>query len=169
MINRRTLLQGVGATTVALATPGIVKAQSKRSLIVSWWGFNSDNLDKYLVKPFKEKYGCDVVFDLGPIADRFNRLRARPGSVDIIYLSDIYVPPGIEAGLFESFDRSKIPNIADIYPLARAPQGEAWGPSYTVQKYSIIYDPSKVSAPLTSWADLWREDLKGRVALPSIG
>lgn len=168
MVDRRTVLKGLGLATATLAAPAIVRAQSKPTLTISWWGFNGDNLNKYLIEPFKQKFGANVAFDLGPIPDRFNRLRARPGSVDVIYLSDIYVQPGADAGLFTPLDRSKIPNIADIYPLARAPQGEALGPAYTVQKYSIIYDPTKVSAPLTSWADLWRSDLKGRIALPSI-
>jgi putative spermidine/putrescine transport system substrate-binding protein len=30
-----------------------------------------------------------------------------------------------------------------------------------------MYDTTKVSAPITSWLDLWRPDLKGKVALPS--
>jgi putative spermidine/putrescine transport system substrate-binding protein len=85
----------------------------------------------------------------------------------VVYLTDSYSQLGIQEGLFQPVDRSKLPNLNGIYELARAPQGQ-FGPAYTIGRVGIIYDSAKVSAPITSWNDLWREDLKRRVSLPGI-
>lgn len=92
---------------------------------------------------------------------------ARRQGVDVIYLSDSFSQLGIEQGLFQEIDPAKIPNLADIYELGRAPQGK-YGPAYTIGRVGLVYDSAKVNPPITSWADLWRADLKGSVSLPGI-
>lgn len=160
-------LMGAGIA-VPLAAPAVLRAAERPKLVISWWGFNGDNLQKYLIKPFLEKYDADITFDTGGAPDRFNRIKLRPESVDLAYFSDMLIYPAVQAGMFEPINRANIPNIAELYPAARAPQGEKWGPGYEIQRYGIIYDASKVSAPITKWEDLWRPELKGRISLPSI-
>lgn len=138
-----------------------------QTLTISWWGFNGDKLDEFVVQPFQEQCGCELVFETGNSADRLNRVQIRGGAgVDVIYLPDSFSQIGVEAGLFQPIDRSKIPNIEGIYELAQAPQGE-FGPAYTMGRVGIVYDADKV-APITTWGDLWREDLANAVSLPGI-
>src|SRR5690606_20506559 len=73
----------------------------------------------------------------------------------------------IELGVFQKIDPSKIPNLEGIYDLAKDPQG-GYGPAYTIGRVGIVYDSSKVASPLTSWNDLWREDLASSLSLPGI-
>lgn len=144
-----------------------VMAQNK-TLTISWWGFNGDKLEEIILKPFRAQCGCDLVFETGNNADRLNKIKIRGGGgVDVVYLTDSYSQLGIQEGLFQPVDRSKVPNINGIYDLAREPQGK-FGPAYTIGRIGIIYDSAKVSAPITSWNDLWRDDLKRRVSLPGI-
>ena len=142
-------------------------AQNK-TLTISWWGFNGDKLEEIVLKPFRAQCGCELVFETGNNADRLNKIKIRGGSgVDVVYLTDSYSQIGIQEGLFQPVNRSKLPNLNGIYELARAPQGQ-FGPAYTIGRVGIIYDSAKVSPPITSWNDLWREDLKRRVSLPGI-
>ncbi len=121
-----------------------------------------------IIEPFKKICGCDVAFETGNNADRLNKLKLRGGKgVDVIYLTDSYSQIGIQQGLFQEVDRTKIPNIADLYDLAKAPQGN-YGPAYTIGRVGIVYDKAKVNPPVTSWNDLWRDDLKAAVTLPGI-
>jgi len=121
-----------------------------QTLTVSWWGFNGDKLNEFIVQPFQEQCGCELVFETGNNADRLNRVQIRGGSgVDVIYLTD-------------SFSQ-----IEGLHELAQAPQGE-FGPAYTIGRVGVVYDAEKVSAPITSWNDLWREDLASSVSLPGI-
>ncbi|MEQ3624256.1 MAG: polyamine ABC transporter substrate-binding protein [Celeribacter sp.] len=153
------------ASVIALAASAVTA--HAETLTISWWGYNGDKLDANLIAPFKEKCGCDVVFETGNNADRLGKLTARGGKgVDVIFLTDAYSQVGIENGVFQEFDRSKLENIDDIYEIARDPQG-GFGPAYTVGRIGIVYDAEKVE-PITSWDDLWRFDLEGMISLPNI-
>lgn len=155
-----------GAACLAIAaTPAM--AQSK-TLTISWWGFNGEKLDQYVVKPFQEKCGCELVFETGNNADRLNKIKIRNGEgVDVAYFTDAYSQIGIKEGVFQTVDRAKIPNISALYDLAQAPQGD-YGPAYTIGRVGIIYDSAKVKTPITSWNDLWKEEFKGQLSLPGI-
>ncbi|MEJ1159720.1 ABC transporter substrate-binding protein [Prosthecomicrobium sp. N25] len=156
------------AVTLALVAAGPAPAQGKKTLTISWWGFNGDKLEEYLMKPFKAQCGCDIVYETGNNADRLNKVKIRGGGgVDLIYLTDSFSEIGIKEGLFQKIDRSKIPNLAGVYDIAKAPQGD-YGPAYTLGRYGIIYDSAKVKPPVTAWKDLWRADLKSALSLPGI-
>jgi putative spermidine/putrescine transport system substrate-binding protein len=160
----RAALVGLAAL---LALPAA--AQEKRTLSISIWGFNGDILERELFKPFKDKHNVDIVLETGNNADRLNKVRIRRGQgVDVIYLADSFAQTGIDENLFAKVDRSKVPNAKDLHPIASTIHGEAYGPAYTVGRYGIIYDSAAVKAPVTSWADLWREEFKGRASIPGI-
>lgn len=151
----------------AIALAASTAAASAETLVVSWWGYNGEKLDANLIQPFKEMCGCDVEFETGNNADRLGKLTARGGKgVDVIFLTDSYSQVGIENGVFQKIDRSKLSNIDDIYEIARDPQG-GYGPAYTVGRIGLVYDSAKVE-PITKWEDLWREDLAGSISLPNI-
>ena len=154
------------AATVALtALPLSAQAET---LVISWWGFNGDKLNEFIVEPFQEQCGCEIVFETGNSADRLGKIQIRGGAgVDLIYLPDSFSQQGIELGLFQPIDRSKIPNIDGLYDFAQAPQGE-YGPAYTMGRVGIVYDSAAVASPITSWSDLWRDDLENSISLPGI-
>jgi len=152
------------ATCVAAFVANQAQAET---LTISWWGYNGEKLQANVIEPFQEICGCDVVFETGNNADRLGKLQARGGKgVDVIYLTDSYSQLGVEAGTFMPLDRSRLPNIENLYELAQDPQG-GFGPAYSVGRVGIVYDTAKV-APITSWDDLWRSDLEGVVTLPGI-
>lgn len=155
------------ALVAGLAAHTTAQAQTK-TLTISWWGYNGEKLNANIIEPFKKICGCEIVFETGNNADRLNKLKLRDGKgVDVIYLTDSFSQLGIEEGLFQEVDRAKIPNAAELYDLAQAPQGK-YGPAYTIGRVGIVYDAAKVNPPITSWADLWREDLKSSISLPGI-
>ncbi|MDO5642137.1 MAG: polyamine ABC transporter substrate-binding protein, partial [Paracoccus sp. (in: a-proteobacteria)] len=148
-------------------TASAVSGAAKDTLTISWWGYNGDKLNANLIEPFKAICDCDVVFETGNNADRLGKLTARGGrGIDVIFLTDSFSQTGIESGVFQEFDRSKLTNIDQIYPIARDPQG-GYGPAYTVGRIGIVYDSAKVQ-PITAWDALWRDDLRGAVSLPGI-
>lgn len=142
-------------------------AQAK-TLTISWWGFNGDKLEEIILKPFRAQCGCELVFETGNNADRLNKIKIRGGrGVDVVYLTDGFSQVGIKEGLFQPLDPAKVPHLAGLYDLARAPQGP-YGPAYTIGRVGIIYDSAKVKSPVTSWKDLWRDDFKRSLSLPGI-
>ena len=157
------LMAGVAGLALTAASP--LQAQT---LTLSWWGFGGDRLEQYILAPFRDYCGCEIVLETGNNSDRLNRVQIRGGAgVDLIYLTDSFSQSGIESGLFQPIDRSLVPNIDGLHELAQNPQGE-YGPAYTIGRVGIVYDSAQVSEPITSWADLWREDLRSQVSLPGI-
>ncbi len=155
------------AIGVALAASMSAMAEAK-TLTISWWGYNGEKLNANIVEPFKKICGCDIVFETGNNADRLNKLKLRGGKgVDVIYLTDSYSQIGIAEGLFQKVDATKLSNLADLYDLAKDPQG-GYGPAYTIGRVGIVYDAAKVNPAISSWNDLWRADLKSAVTLPGI-
>jgi putative spermidine/putrescine transport system substrate-binding protein len=158
-------LAGLGLATAMGLSPAL--AQTK-TLTISWWGFNGDKLEQMVLKPFRAQCGCELVFETGNNADRLNKIKIRGGSgVDVVYLTDSFSQIGIKEGLFQPVDKAKLPNLNGIYELARSPQGP-YGPAYTIGRIGIIYDSAKVTTPITSWKDLWREDFRRGLSLPGI-
>ena len=158
-------LATVSAATLLAVTPALAQ---DRTFTVSWWGFNGDALQEIIIDPFQEMCSCEVVFETGNNADRLSRLQLREGAgVDVVYLTDRFSQLGIDLGLFQPIDRGQVPNIEQIYDLAQAPQGE-YGPAYTIGRVGIVYNADEVAEPITSWNDLWRDDLTSQVSLPGI-
>lgn len=155
----------ISATALLSAAPAM--AQGK-TLTISWWGFNGEKLESIILAPFREQCGCEIVFETGNNGERLNKIQIRNGGgVDVAYFSDSYSQQGIEAGLFQKIDPAKIPNLVGLYDLAQDPQG-GYGPAYSIGRVGIVYDETKVTTPITSWNDLWREDLASSLSLPGI-
>jgi putative spermidine/putrescine transport system substrate-binding protein len=154
------------AAVLLAAWAGMAFGQEKKTLTISMWGFNGDKLEQFLFKPFKEKYNVDIVLEAGNAGDRLNKVRVRKGGVDLIYLSDVFSQAGIADQLFDKIDTDRLTNLKDLYEIAQAPQGEGYGPGYTVGRYGIVYDTAKVAAPVVAWGDLWRPEFKHRLTLP---
>lgn len=140
----------------------------KEKLVISTWGFNEDFFRSEIYAPFEKENNVEIVLDTGNNADRLNKVRQGNSDVDVIFLSDYYAQQGIADELFRTIDRSNIPNLENIYESAKAPLGEEYGPAYTIAQFGIAYNPDEVDSPITSWKDLWRDDLAGKITIPSI-
>jgi putative spermidine/putrescine transport system substrate-binding protein len=122
-----------------------------------------------LYEPFEKKCGCKVVVEVGLVADRLARLDARKANpnVDVVALTDAAAHEAIQKGLVEKLDFGKLKNHGDLFGFARDPLGGAMAVGYTFYSTSIVYRSDKI-AKVTSWKDLFRPELKGRVSLPAI-
>lgn len=137
-------------------------------LIISTWGFNEDLLREHIYTPFEEANNVKIILEVGNNSDRLNKIRLGTSQIDVVQLAEGFAVQAIEEDLFEKIDRSNIPNIEELYDVAKAPFGEDYGPAYTIGRYGIMYDTAQVDTPVTSWEDLWREDLNSTVIVPDI-
>jgi putative spermidine/putrescine transport system substrate-binding protein len=129
-----------------------------------------DKIEQHIKKPFEEKYGVEIVYEQGNNADRLNKLTLAKDNptVDVVHFSDYFTQIAINEGLIEDMDLSNIPNVERLYDIAKHPLGEQYGPAYTLYNYGLVYRTDKVSAPVTSWKDLWRDEFQDFVSLPDI-
>ncbi|WP_121610839.1 ABC transporter substrate-binding protein [Mesobacillus foraminis] len=139
-----------------------------KKLVISTWGFADDFFQEEVYKPFEEEHNVEIVQEIGNNADRLNKVRIGNSDVDVIFLSDYYAQQGINDGLFEKVDRSKLTNVDKIYDAAKAPLGEEYGPAYTIAQFGIAYNPDEVEKEITGWTDLWNSELQDKITIPSI-
>ena len=165
----KTSSAGVLGTAVgAMAAPAIVLGQS-RTLTISTWGGDTENAIKSFVMPeFEKEHDCKLVFDIGSMGARYNKIRAQEGmsTVDVFFSTDEPVFNGMRTGLFAEVNPANIPNMADLHDWATPTGG--FGVGYGLITFGLAWHTGLVQNPPTSWADLWREDISGNLALPAL-
>lgn len=138
-------------------------------LVVSTFGLSANISEEEVYKPFEDEFNATIVPDLGGANDRYTKLAADSQStIDVIELSQAMTAKGVAADLFEKVDPSQIENVSNLIPAAQKLAEEGAGFAYTINSIGIIYDPEAVGHELTSYDDLWGEDLKDMVAIPEI-
>ena len=137
-------------------------------LVVATWGFSAASLKK-ISKDFESQYGCTVVTDeTSGNSERLNKLTAQKNNpkIDVALLTDSYADQGNRKGLFDKIDTNVVTNLSSLYAFAGNKDG--FGPAYSVVRYGIMYNADKVKTVPTSYQDLFKDDFKGKVALPDM-
>jgi putative spermidine/putrescine transport system substrate-binding protein len=167
-------LAGCGSTdnkansgTGAAPTPAPAASSEPTKLVVSTWA-NDDFSYKEVIVPFEKKFNAKVVFEIGNNAERLNKVQQGSSAVDVLFLSDYFTQQGIDAGVIAKIDRAHIPNVEQLYDIAKAPLGADYGPAYTVNQLGIAYNPKLVKSEIKSWKDLWSPELAKKLTLPGI-
>ncbi|MHA6534054.1 ABC transporter substrate-binding protein [Paenibacillus sp. BAC0078] len=155
------------AAATNAAAPEVTQSGTPTELVISTWGFSEDFFKESVYAPFEKEHNVKIVVEIGNNAERLNKIRQGSSDVDVVYLSDYYAQQAINEGLFETIDRSKIPNLEQIYDIAKAPLGEEYGPAYTIGRLGVAYNPALVKGEVKSWSDLWTQFDKN-LAMPAI-
>jgi putative spermidine/putrescine transport system substrate-binding protein len=158
-------------TQATQASTDTAKADSteKQKLVLSTFGLSEDVSEKVVYTPFEAENNCDIVTETGTASERYTKLSAdAESSVDVIELSQALTAQGVADGVFENVDLTKIENSADLIDVAKKFADAGNGVAYTINSIGIIYNPEAVGFEITSFADLWKAELKGKIAIPDI-
>ncbi len=155
----------------AVGFSGQANAAEKRTLVVSTWGYNQELIDKNITQPFEEMYNVDIVYETGNNSERLGKLLERgdnPG-VDVINLAGDYAYQAMQEGVLQPYDPEQLSNLEELYDWAQDPLGDHYGVGYSISSLGLFYRTDEVEEPITSWRDLWREDVAGYVTVPEMG
>jgi spermidine/putrescine transport system substrate-binding protein len=86
---------------------------------------------------------------------------------DVVFPTHSYVEPMQRLGLLAPLDHGRLPNLDQLSPPFRSPEWDPalrWSVPYMWGATGIAYNRS-VMPPPSSWADLWRPDLAGRMTM----
>ena len=119
--------------------------------------------------PFEELCNCKVILETDTTANRYTKLSTNriPRSMSSS-CSRLRRPNGYVADLFEKIDTTQIPNLDNIIEGAKSTVAQGYGPAYTLNSIGIIYDKEAVGFEITSWADLWKPELAGKLSIPEL-
>ena len=146
----------------ALAPPGIAADK----LVVSIWGGSwRDLVANTAAKKFTEATGVAVEFITGGTIDRLNKAKLAKGNPesDITFTTSHVGWLYATDDLYEELDLGKIPNAKNLVEQAKISPFHIGTWAYV---YTIGYRPDLINVQFSTWEDLWRPEVKGKLAAP---
>lgn len=167
---RRQFGLGASALLLGAATGSKAFAQGPSGrLVVGTWGGDYQRLQQeHIVVPEMTPAGVDVVFDTANDSVRKTKLLAERrlprGNMDVACLTGQGAHEMYKNDVFEELDETKIPNMKYIPAIYR----NKYSIPHIYTGRVILYNPSIVKTPPTSYADLWNPEYAGKVGVIDI-
>lgn len=169
MKHRKAKLAAMAA--VAVAAAGTADAQS--ITVATYGGEWGTAMQDCILTPFTEATGITVTPEPGVSAVTLSKLQQQKDapSIDAAWMDGGVSETAQSEGLLAEIDAAQVPGIANLIPEAvyRDADGKVFAVGTGFYSLGLAYNSQDVSEPLTSWNDLWREDLAGAVTFPSPG
>jgi len=149
-------LIGAVLASAMLAVPALAEEVH----VFNW----SDYIDESLLKKFEKETGIKVVYDTFDSNEVLEtKLLAGHTGYDVVVPSGSFLARQIKAGVFQKLDKSKLPNLKNVWPeIARQTAiydpGNQYSVNYMWGTTGIGYNVDKVkevlgpNAPVNSWA-----------------
>lgn len=169
-IRRRTLLQGAAGATAAatLSFPYVTRA-AEPLVINSYGGPFEKFMREEIIPVFEKETGIKTTLDIGLAKDWLATLRASGPEnppYDVLMVNAIWAALMRTEGFFEPLPISEVPNLKDVFPVARMPSDN--GVIGWMQPIGAAYRSDVVKTTPASWKDLWNPEFKGHTGLYTI-
>lgn len=154
----------VFAAPAILSRPLRAQIEAGDKLVVGIWGGAQEKITKeFIAEPLAEKYGVEIEYVLGGTVERRARAYAERGrpSFDVLYLNIFESRQAVKDGVTQA-PKADVAGFDNLYDLAKL-----GGYGVAFNAVTPVYDKSMVSSPIESWSDLWRDELRGKLAWPS--
>lgn len=139
---------------------------SKETLNIYSW---ADNFDEEVLKEFEKQFDVKINYDVfANNEDLLAKIKAGGNGYDLIQPSDYMVATMIKQDLLEPLNKDNIPNwtnISDTYKNPSFDPDNKYSLVYTSGVTGIVYNKKYVKEEISSWADLWNPEYKGKVIL----
>jgi len=156
------LAAGVAAA-IGLASAAF--AQEKVVNVYNW----SDYIDNSILEDFTKETGIKVVYDVFDANELLEtKLLAGGSGYDVVVPTGPFLARQIQAGVFQKLDKSKLPNLVNMWPdiserLAKYDPGNEYAVNYMWGTTGIGYNVAKVKAalgdvPVDSWDILFKPE-----------
>ncbi len=148
----------IGAVAASVMLAGTALAEEVH--VYNW----SDYIEPSLLKKFEKETGIKVVYDTFDSNEVLEtKLLAGHTGYDVVVPSGTFLARQIKAGVFMKLDKSKLPNLKNVWPqiarqLERYDPGNQYAVNYMWGTTGIGYNVDKVKevlgpdAPVDSWS-----------------
>ncbi len=167
----RTVLAAIAFGTLAVGSILPQSAVADGALVVNSYGGSFEEFMRgEIVPPFAEQSGAEITLDVNLGKGWLTNLRAAGvdnAPYDVLMTNETWASIEREEGFFEPIDAAKLPNVDDLWPIARLPDDN--GVIGTLSPIGIAYRTDLVETPPKAWADLWTNpEFKGKTGLYTI-
>jgi putrescine transport system substrate-binding protein len=155
------------ALGLALMAPTAASAQSERVVNVYNW---SDYIDPAVIEAFTKETGIKVRYDTFDANETLEtKLLAGKSGYDVVVPTGYFLQRQITAGVFQKLDKSKLPNLKNVWPdiaakLAFYDPGNQYAVNYMWGTTGIGYNVKKMreilggGATIDSWDLIFRPE-----------
>jgi len=155
------------ALGLALLAPATAPAQTERVVNVYNW---SDYIDPAVIEAFTRETGIKVRYDTFDANETLEtKLLAGKSGYDVVVPTGYFLQRQITAGVFQKLDKSKLPNLKNVWPdiagkLAFYDPGNQFAVNYMWGTTGIGYNVKKMrdllgsSATVDSWDVVFRPE-----------
>ena len=152
---------------LALGQSRSALAQELATLRATHFGGPYQILRDIIAQPFEQAKLGRVVYEVetGPTAVAKLQAQKDEPPFDVVMISRSFALRALNSGLLEKMNPAEIPEMAALKPGSAAPSGS--GVALMLDAMQLMVDTKQVKEPLTSWLDLWRPELKGKIMLPA--
>jgi len=132
-------------TALVLFAANVAQAQQKRVNFYNW----SDYIDPAVLKDFTRETGIEVTYDTFDANEILEtKLLAGKSGYDVVVPTAYFLERQIKAGVFHKLDKSKLPNLANVWPdiakrLAAYDPGNQYAVNYMWGTTGIGYNVNK--------------------------
>ncbi|RWX77051.1 polyamine ABC transporter substrate-binding protein [Neorhizobium lilium] len=159
------LLRLAAAFAASAFVAGSALAQEKVVHVYNW----SDYIDESILTDFTKETGIKVVYDVFDSNDILEtKLLAGGSGYDVVVPTGPFLARQIQAGVFQKLDKSKLPNLSNMWPqvserLAKYDPGNQYAVNYMWGTTGIGYNVDKVKkalgdVPIDSWDILFKPE-----------
>jgi putative spermidine/putrescine transport system substrate-binding protein len=163
-LTRRAAMIGLAGTTALASRPSWAQAPAVR---VTHFGGPYQVLQNLVAVPFEKAGLGRVEYEVQTTASALAKIQSQKASppFDVVMMSRSTTYRAGRAGLVMPLTRNDIPALADTIPNTLGPGG--FGAGFVLDTFAIMVDKRQVTTPMTSWLDLWRPELRGKIMLPA--
>lgn len=167
MLNVGGLCRTLSAAVLAASLlTGPVSAADREVRIYNW----SDYIEKSVLEDFTKETGIKIIYDVFDSNDVLETKMLAGGSgYDIVVPTGPYLTRLINAKVFQKLDKSKLPNLANMWPLitertAIYDPGNEYSINYMWGTTSLGYNEAKIKAampdaPVDSWDMIFKPEV----------
>ena len=176
IMKKKVMIGVLTVTSLLMVACGNSEADTKKetkkgdeTLVVSTFGLSEDIVKKDIIAPFEKSNDAKVTLEVGNSADRYTKLLNNPNAgIDVIELAQANATQGDAKDLFEKITEKEVPNVKELTTGAKEVFDSGAGVPVAVNSIGIVYNKEKLGKEITSWDDLWSDDLKGKISVPDI-
>ncbi|MFC0531553.1 ABC transporter substrate-binding protein [Phytohabitans kaempferiae] len=120
-----------------------------------------------LTPTFNERYGANLVNTVDG-QNGLTKIQQAPKAYDLAWLTADKAAVGLKNGTLQPIDTARVAAHSNIYPSLLngfTQDGKLPGVPVSWGAQAILYRKDKVPFEITKWADLWRPELRGQVAI----
>ncbi|MEJ0068985.1 MAG: ABC transporter substrate-binding protein [Pseudomonadota bacterium] len=160
---------GRRAAGLTIGGIGSVGAQAARLVTTGSGGSYGREYRRWILDPFEQKTGAKVEMKLGANGQWYTTalVSRRKPEIDMLFMG---YPDNVRTVLSDlaiDLKVEDIPNLAQVEPVWYD-QFRRQGVGLDYASYGIAWRTDLVPNPPTSWADLWKPEYQGKLAIPSI-